>query len=50
MFRIVNVINNNVALAKNENHEEVMIQEMVSLFRRKRVISLFKVKLKRFLD
>lgn len=36
MFRIVNVINNNVALAKNENHEEVMITGNGIAFQKKK--------------
>lgn len=36
MFRIVKVINNNVALAKNENHEEVMITGSGIAFQKKK--------------
>ena len=36
MFRVVNVINNNVALAKNENHEEVMITGNGIAFQKKK--------------
>ncbi|VME73312.1 antiterminator protein [Streptococcus pneumoniae] len=36
MFRIVSVINNNVTLAKNENHEEVMITGNGIAFQKKK--------------
>lgn len=47
MYRIIHPMNNNVALAKHENGEEVVLIGSGIAFNKRRVISFLKVRLRK---